>query len=85
LSVLNYDKSMTEARYANIIKYETLFMQSYKSKSEYYFYFLRLFKRSLVFLFTVRNKSYSAMTFRHLIGLIFSQKHAKQNKKKITL
>lgn len=69
LSILDYDMFMTEKRYLNILKYETLFMRSYKTKLENYFYLVRLLRRSLVLLFTVRNKKYSAMTFNHLLGL----------------
>ena len=71
LSVLDYDNLVTEQRYSNILKYETMFMRSYKSRLENYFYLIRLLKRTLTLLFTVRNKKYSAMTFSHLLSLVF--------------
>jgi len=40
LSIFNFDKHVTEHRYLNQLKYETLFMQSYKTKSENYFFLL---------------------------------------------
>ena len=71
LSVLDYDNLVTEQRYSNILKYETMFMRSYKSRLENYFYLIRLLKRTLALLFTVRNKKYSAMTFAYLLSLTF--------------
>jgi hypothetical protein len=62
---------MNEDRYYNILKYETMFMKSFKSKGENYVYLLRLLKRSLVLFFTVKNKNYYKMTFNYLINLIF--------------
>lgn len=79
LSILNYDKFMNENRYRNILKYEAIFMRSHKSKCENYIYFLRLARRSLVLLFTARNKKYSILTLYHLIDLVF---HAKPWSKK---
>jgi len=72
LSVLDYDNLVTEQRYANILKYETMFMRSYKSRLENYFYLIRLLKRSLTLLLTVKKKKYALLTFEHLISLIFS-------------
>jgi GT2 family glycosyltransferase len=78
LSVLSYDRFMTESRYQNILKYETIFMRSFKSKAENYFYLLRLLKRTVTLWFTVKNKRYSMMTLRHLVTLIFRSSRAKQ-------
>jgi len=66
LSILNYDKFMTEKRYANILKYETVFMREFKSRMEQYVYYLRLVKRVIYLFFTAENKNYSLMTLRHL-------------------
>ena len=71
LSVLDYDNLVSEQRYSNILKCETMFMRSYKSRLENYFYLIRLLRRALRLLFTVRNKKYSAMTFGHLLSLVF--------------
>jgi len=82
LSVLDYNNFVTEQRYANILKYETMFMRSYKSRMENYFYLIRLLKRALTLLCTVKNKRYSAMTFSHLLSLAFCP--WKHNKKSIS-
>jgi len=66
LSILNYDKFMTEKRYANILKYETVFMKEFKSRTEQYVYYLRLVKRVIYLFFTAGNKNYSLMTLNHL-------------------
>ena len=66
LSILNYDKFMTEKRYANILKYETVFMKEFKSRTEQYVYYLRLVKRVIYLFFTAENKNYSLMTLNHL-------------------
>jgi len=71
MSILDYDKFMTEERYRNIIKYETIFMKSFKTRVENYFYLIRLLKRTFTLLLTVKNKKYALMTFGHLIRLIF--------------
>ena len=80
LSVMNYDKFMNEQRYYNILKYEALFMKSFKSKAENYVYYLRLIKRFFYLFFTVNNKKYSSMTLRHLMGIILPYKNNKINK-----
>lgn len=66
LSIMDYDKFMDEQRYANILKYEAIFMKSFKSKAESYVYYLRLLKRAIYLFITVNNKRYSLMTLRHL-------------------
>lgn len=66
LSLLNYDKFMDEQRYSNILKYEAIFMKSFHSKADNYFYYLRLLKRTVCLFITVKNKRYSLMTLRHL-------------------
>jgi GT2 family glycosyltransferase len=71
LSILDYDKFMSEKKYLNTLKYEALFMRSYKTKPENFFYLLRLIKRSLTLFFTVKNKKYSLITLQHLLALIF--------------
>jgi GT2 family glycosyltransferase len=79
LSIMNYDKFMTEQRYYNILKSETMFMKSFKSKGENYVYLLRLLKRTLFLLVTVKNKKYSRMTFNHFISLFLSSKKRTKN------
>jgi GT2 family glycosyltransferase len=74
LSVMNYDKRMSERRYSNILKYETLFMKTYKSQGEYCVFCLRLLKRSVYLYFTLKNKSFAAMTFSHLKRIILGSK-----------
>jgi GT2 family glycosyltransferase len=74
LSVMDYDKFMTEKRYANILKYEIIFMKRYKSKVERYVYYLRLVKRVIYLFFTVNNKRYSLMTLRHLKNVLLASK-----------
>lgn len=70
LSVMNYDKYLTEERYKNILKYETIFMRAYKTKAEQYVYYLRLIKR-IIYLFTVVNdKKYSLLTLCHLVNIL---------------
>jgi GT2 family glycosyltransferase len=66
LSLLNYDKFMDEQRYSSILKYESIFMKSFKSKAENYVYYLRLLKRTIYLFITVNDKRYSLMTLRHL-------------------
>lgn len=66
LSIMNYDKFMNEQRYSNILKYETMFIRSFKSKAENCVYYLRLLKRTVYLFITVNNKKYSLMTLRHL-------------------
>lgn len=68
LSVMDYDKYMTQERYNNILIYETLFMKSFKSRAEYFFYCIRLLKRTAYLLIIARNKNYSLMTLRHLVA-----------------
>ena len=72
LSVMNYDKFMTEQRYSNILKYEAIFMKSYKSKAEIYIYYLRLVKRVVYLFVTVKDKRYSFMTLCQLKKVLFS-------------
>jgi len=72
LSVMNYDKFMTEERYANILKYEIVFMRTYKPRLERYVYYLRLVKRVIYLFVTVKNKRYSAMTLRHLANVLLN-------------
>lgn len=66
LSIMNYDLFMNEMRYGNILKYETLFMKTYKSQAEYFVFCLRLLKRCIYLYFTVNNKIFASMTFSHL-------------------
>jgi len=75
LSIMNYDKFMNERRYGNILKYETIFMKSYKSRAEIYVYYLRLIKRVVYLFFTVNDKKYSLMTLRHLKKVLLSSKN----------
>jgi hypothetical protein len=72
VSVMNFDKHMNEKRYHNILKYETLFMKSYKSRMENYVFFSRLIKRAACLFFTASDKKYSLMVLRHLIDIIFT-------------
>jgi GT2 family glycosyltransferase len=83
LSVMNYDKFMNEKRYSNILKYETIFMDSFKPKAEKYVYYLRLLKRVLYLYFTVDNKKYSLMTLRHLKNVLLPSKKDRVNIGKI--
>lgn len=66
LSVLDYDKFMTEKRYANILRYETVFMREHKPPIERFVYYLRLVKRIVYLFFTAGNKNYARMTLGHL-------------------
>lgn len=69
LSTMDFDKFVSKTRYFNIMKYETIFMTTYKSRMEIYIYYLRLLKRCIYLFFTVSNKIYSKMTFQHLLSL----------------
>jgi GT2 family glycosyltransferase len=71
LSILIYENAMSEWRYKNILKFEKIFMMSFNSKSENYFYLLRLLKRSITLFIAVRNKKYSKLTFQHFINNCF--------------
>jgi hypothetical protein len=70
LSVMNYDEFMTEHRYRNILQYETLFMKTFKSRTEYCVFCLRLAKRVMYLYCTVNNKAYAYMTLSHLLKLL---------------
>lgn len=70
LSILNYDKFMTEKRYANILRYETVFMREQKPAAERFVYYLRLVKRVAWLFFTAGNKNYSLMTLKHLLKVL---------------
>lgn len=70
LSILNYDKFMTEKRYANILRYETVFMREQKPPVERFVYYLRLAKRVVYLFFTAGNKNYSLMTLKHLLRIL---------------
>jgi len=70
LSVMDYDKYISEERYRNIIKYEALFLKKYKPTLENIVYYLRLLLRVVRYYFTKSNKQYSKITFNHLTGLI---------------
>lgn len=72
LSVMNYDMFMSESRYRSILKSETLFMKTYKSRIENYIFYLRLIKRAGHQFFTVSDKKYSLMTLRHLMKIVLS-------------
>jgi len=77
-SVRNFDKFMNEKRYYNILKYENIFMKSYKSRIENCIFYLRLIKRSVRLFFTVNDKKYSLMTLLFLMSIIISpNKHLK--------
>lgn len=71
LSILNFDKFMNEKRYLNQLKYETVFMEAYKTKIENIFFLIRLLRRSLVLLFTAKNKNYFKITLKHLLSLMY--------------
>ena len=73
LSVMDYDKFMSEERYCNVLKYETIFMRSFKSGAEKYIYYLRLLKRIIYLYVTVENKKYSLLTLRHLKNILLSK------------
>jgi len=75
VSVMNFDKLMNEQRYNSILKYENIFMKSYKSKVENYIFYLRLIKRAILLLFTASDKKYSLMTFRFLMNILVSPKN----------
>lgn len=81
LSVMNYDKFMNEQRYHNILKYEAIFMKSFKSRTENYVYYLRLLKRSVYLFITVKNKRYSLITLHHLMCTIAPSLHNKINER----
>jgi hypothetical protein len=70
LSVMDYDKYISEERYKNIIKYESLFLKKYKSNLENSVYFLRLLLRSVKLYIQLENKQYSKITFDHLTALV---------------
>jgi GT2 family glycosyltransferase len=70
LSVMDFDNLLSPGRYANIMKYETLFMKSYKPRVENWVYYLRLLKRTVYLFFVARNKEYARMTFRHLLSIV---------------
>jgi GT2 family glycosyltransferase len=76
LSILDYDKFVSENRYNNIMKYETFFMKLYKSKSENFIYYLRLLNRILIFSLSEKNKMYAKLTWCHLKEILFTSRFA---------
>ncbi len=77
LSVMNYDKFMNEQRYQNILRYETIFMNTFKSKADRFVYYLRLLKRIIYLSITVNDKKYALMTLRHFKNVLLHSKQIK--------
>lgn len=72
LSVMDFDRRMTEERYRSILEYEAFFMDSYASRVENWVFYLRLIKRAVSLYLTVREKKYSWMTLSYLLELLGS-------------
>ena len=70
LSIIDFDRLQNPNRYSNIMEYETLFMRSYKTEIENYIYYLRLINRGIYLWIFTKDKAYSKLTFKHLLGLI---------------
>jgi GT2 family glycosyltransferase len=70
LSVMDFDKFVTESRYENILKYEVLFMREHCSFFENIIFALRLAFRSVKLVFIAKNKNYSLITAKQFLGLI---------------
>lgn len=66
LSVLDFNNLMNEKRYINQLKYETIFMKSYKSTFENIFFLVRLLRRAFVLLIVAKNKKYFKITLNQL-------------------
>ena len=66
LSVMNFEKYISEERYKHIIQYEELFMHKYNSRVRNFLYYLRLFYRVITLYVEQGNKSYSIITMNHL-------------------
>jgi hypothetical protein len=70
LSVLDYDSYVSEERYKNIIKYEALFMNNYKSNFQNIIYYIRLLIRVITLFIKEKNKNYSSITLSYFFMLI---------------
>ena len=66
LSILNFDKFVTEDRYKKIIEYEIKFMSLYKTNLDNLIFRLRLLIRSIRLYYFYKNKNFSKITFRYL-------------------
>ena len=69
LSVMNFDKFISEARYENILKYESKFMINHCSFFENIIFRLRLCLRSIKLYVGSDNKNFSLITVKHIFGL----------------
>lgn len=69
LSIFDFDRLMNEQRYRNQLKYETLFMRTYRTPAENLVFRLRLLKRALKLLVSASNPRYFGITLKHLLTL----------------
>jgi GT2 family glycosyltransferase len=69
LSVMNFDKFISEARYENILKYESKFMINHCSFFENIIFRLRLFLRSIKLYLGSDNKNFALITAKHIFSL----------------
>lgn len=66
LSVMDYDKFVSESRYKNILNYETKFMENHCSNFENFVFKIRLFLRSIKLFCTTKNKNFGLITAKHI-------------------
>ena len=66
LSVMNFDKFVSESRYINILNYESKFMVDHCSYIENIIFKIRLFVRSIKLICTTKNKKFGLITAKHI-------------------
>jgi GT2 family glycosyltransferase len=69
LSVMNFNKFISEARYENILKYESKFMINHCSFFENIIFRLRLCLRSIKLYLNSDNKNFALITAKHIFSL----------------
>lgn len=74
LSVMDFDKFISEARYMNILKYESKFMIDNCSFFENIVFRLRLFLRSIRLYLSANNKNFSLITVKQIFNFLSRNK-----------
>jgi GT2 family glycosyltransferase len=70
LSVMNFDKFMSETRYRNILNFESKFMMNHCSFFENTIFILRLFVRSIKLYIVSKNKKFAFITAKHIFHFL---------------
>jgi GT2 family glycosyltransferase len=70
LSVFDFDNRVSETRYGDILKYEWLFQQEYKSRSDHAILALRLLYRTMKLLIIAKNKRFALMTLKQFAPVL---------------